>query len=78
MPLSEILYFRLVGRAELKLCTNLELSSFTGFGYIVEGMPKILGDAKISRGYVTQVLPPFTNIILHFCGRSQDEAGYQI
>ena len=42
-PLSEILYFILVGRAKLKLCTNLELSSFTSFGDIVEGMPKILG-----------------------------------
>ena len=40
---SEILYFRLVGRAKLKLCTNLELYSFTGFGDMIEGMPKILG-----------------------------------
>jgi len=33
----------LVERAKLKLCTNLELSGFTGFGDILEGMPKILG-----------------------------------
>jgi len=32
-----------VGRAKMKPCTNLELSSFTGFGDILEDMPKILG-----------------------------------
>jgi len=46
-PLSEILSFRLVGRAKMKMCTNLELSGFTGFGDILEGLP------KNSRGHVT-------------------------
>ena len=42
-PLSEMLYFRLVEGAKLKLSTNLEFSSFTGVGVILEGLPKILG-----------------------------------
>ena len=42
-PLSEILYFRLLGRANMKPCTNLELSSFTGFRDILEDMLKIIG-----------------------------------
>jgi len=42
-PLSEILSFRLVSSGKLKPRTNLEHSSFTGFGDILEGMPKILG-----------------------------------
>ena len=42
-PLSEILYFSLVGGAKMKVCTNLEVSSFTDFGDILEGMPKIPG-----------------------------------
>jgi len=41
--LSEILYYILVGRAKMKLWTNLELSGFIGFWDIVEGMPKIPG-----------------------------------
>jgi len=40
--LSEILMGTLVGRAKMKMCTNLELPGFTGFGDILEGMPKIL------------------------------------
>jgi len=60
-PLSQVWYFGIVGRvnvklytkfevcsilmgrAKLKLCNNLELSGFTSFGDILEGMPKILG-----------------------------------
>jgi len=33
-----------VGRARLKLCANLELSGFTGFGDMLDGMPNILID----------------------------------
>ena len=44
-PLSEILYFLLMGRAMTKLLTKFEVSSFTGFGDILEGMPNFLGVA---------------------------------
>ena len=39
----QTLYFRLVGGAKMKQCTNLELFIFTGFRDILEGMQKILG-----------------------------------
>ena len=41
-PLPEIQYISIVGRAKLKLCTKQELSSFTSFGDIFEGMPKVI------------------------------------
>jgi len=46
------MYIIVVGRAKMKPCTKLELSSFTGFGYILEE-----GYAKSYRGHVTDGTP---------------------
>jgi len=41
--LSEILYTVLVGRGKVKLCTKFEVTSFTGFGDIVDGVLNFTG-----------------------------------
>jgi len=43
MPLSVILYAILRVIAKKKLCTKFEVSTSTGFGDIVEGVPHFLG-----------------------------------
>ena len=41
-PLSDKLYFSFVGGDKTKQCTKFEVSSFTGFRDILEGMPNFL------------------------------------
>ena len=42
-PLSELLYFLLIGRAKAKVRTKFDVCSFSGFGDMLEGMPNFIG-----------------------------------